>query len=107
MANLTQKNAKELLDNGFITQKQYDKMFEEGIVSASTRASRPQIHVPNEKKGEFTDKAYEALVEVAKAMEFDHTQPHADGGTATLYIKGSGSPRNSDEDEAASEGAAE
>lgn len=100
MANLTQKNAKELLDNGFITEKQYNKMFEEGVVSASSRASRPQINVPNEHKSEFTDKAYEALVAVAEAMDFDHSKPTPDGGLATLYIKGSGSPRNTeDEDE--------
>lgn len=100
MANLTQKAAKELLDNGFINQKQYDKMFEEGVVKSSSRATRPQINVPNEHKSEFTDKAYEALVAVAEAMKFDHTKPSPDGGLATLYIKGSGSPRNSeDEDE--------
>lgn len=100
MANLSKKAATELLDSGFITQKQYDKMFEEGIVSSSSRATRPQINVPNEHKSEFTDKAYEALVAVAEAMEFDHTKPTPDGGLATLYIKGSGSPRDTeDEDE--------
>lgn len=97
-AKLTQKNAKQLLDDGFITQDQYDKMFEEGVVSASARSTRPQIHVPNEAKSEFVDKAYDALVEVAKAMKFDHTKPHAQGGTATLYIKGSGQPRSSEDE---------
>lgn len=104
MAKLTQKSAKQLLEDGYITQEAFDKMFEEGIVSSSTRATRPQINVPNEHKSEFTDKAYEALVAVAEEMEFDHSTPTPDGGLATLYIKGSGSPRNTDdEDEAAGE----
>lgn len=100
MAKLTQKNAKELLDSGFITEKQYEKMFEEGVVSSSSRATRPQINVPKEHKGAFTDKAYDALVEIAKAMKFDHEKPTPDGGLATLYIKGSGSPRTSDDKKA-------
>lgn len=103
MTKLTQKAAKELLDDGFITQEAYDKMFEEGIVSSSTRATRPQINVPNEHKSEFTDKAYEALVAVAESMNFDHTKPTPDGGLATLYIKGSGSPRKEDENEGSEE----
>lgn len=99
MAKLTRKAASELLEGGFITQEAYDKMFEEGMVSAGARATRPQIHVPNEHKSEFQDKAYEALEALAKKMKFDHTKPHADGGLATLYIKGSGSPRTSDDEE--------
>lgn len=93
MAKLTQKAAKDLLEQGFITQEAYDKMFAEGVVSASTRATRPQINVPNEKKDEFMDEAYKALEKVAGKMGFDHSQPTPDSGVATLYIKGSGKPR--------------
>ena len=98
MAKLTKKAANDLLEGGFITETQFDKMFDEGVVSSSSRATRPQINVPNEHKSEFTDKAYEALENLAKDMEFDYTKPTPDGGLATLYIKGSGSPRNTDEE---------
>lgn len=100
MAKLTQKAAKDLLEQGFVTQEQYDKMFAEGVVSASTRATRPQINVPNDKKDEFMDAAYEAMEKVANKLGFDFKNPTPDSGVATLYIKGSGKPRADKTEEA-------
>lgn len=93
MAKLTQKAAKDLLEQGFINQEVYDKMFAEGVVSASTRATRPQIHIPNDKKDEFMDEAYKALGKVAQKMGIEDSKPTPESGVATLYIKGSGKPR--------------
>lgn len=93
MAKLSRKNAQELLENGYITQEQFEAMFKDGVVSAGNRSTRPQINVPAESKAEFTDKAYAALVKVAEKMGFDYNTPTPDGGVATLYIKGAGTPR--------------
>ena len=94
---LTRKNAQQLLDDGYISQEQFDAMHKDGVVKVSERATRPQINVPTEHKAAFMDAAYEALEGIAKKMKFDHTIVTPDGGLATLYIKGSGSPRASDE----------
>lgn len=93
---VTRKAAGDLLEAGYITQEQYDSMFADGVVSAGSRSSRPAINIPNEHKAAFADRAYDALTQVAREMEFDHTVAYADGGTAVIYIKGSGKPRSSD-----------
>ena len=98
MAKLTQKAAKDLLEGGFITQEQYDKMFSDGVVTATARASREQVNVPVEKKAEFLDKAYDALIKVAKSLDIDHTKPTPESGVATIYLKGAGKPKEKSEE---------
>ena len=96
MAKLTRKDAQELINSELLSQEQYDAMVEKGYVSSGTRSKRPQIIVPSEKKGEFLDKAYEALEAVAKEMKIEGTEETEDTGKATVYLAGAGSPRSED-----------
>ena len=89
----TKKQAKELLEAGYLDQAAYDKMFADGVVKESTRATRPQINVPNEHREVFQDKAYEAMEAIAKELGFDYSVATPDSGLATLYLKGAGKPR--------------
>jgi len=95
--SLTKSQAALLLSQNFITQEAYDQMFSDGIVKASSRTSRPQINVPSENKDEFQDKAYEAMLAIATEMGFDFSNPTADSGLATLYLKGAGKARKTEE----------
>jgi|GEM_PF-6760691 len=99
MAKLTRKDAQELIKSELLSQEQYDAMVEKGYVSSGTRSKRPQIIVPSEKKGEFLDKAYEALEAVAKEMKIEGTEETEDTGKATVYLAGAGSPRSEDSEE--------
>ena len=95
---LNRTNAKQLLEAGYITQEAYNKMFEDGLIKESSAASRPQINVPADFKAEFTEKAYNAMVEIAKELGFDYEKPSNGSGVATLYLKGSGVKRETSND---------
>lgn len=92
---LTRKAALELLENGYLTQEQYDRMFADGIVKSSTRTSRPQVHVPQAYREQFQDKVYDAMIRIAQELGFDYTVETENSGLATLYLKGAGKPRKS------------
>lgn len=93
-AKVSKSAAAQLLSTGMITQEQYDRMVSEGVVSASSRSNRPEINIPKENKAEYTDKAYELLQNLADEMGIDHSTQTEDSGVVTLYLKGSGKPRN-------------
>lgn len=90
---ISKKEAQFLVENGYLTQEAYEKMFENGVVKESTRSTRPQINVPSEHREAFQDKAYDAMLEIAKEMGFDYETPTPDSGLATLYLKGAGKAR--------------
>lgn len=98
MPKLTKPMASQLLEQGYLTQEQYDQMFADGIVSSGTRAGRDKINVPADVKADFFDRVYEAAQTIAEELGFDWRTPTADSGEFTVYLKGAGKPRTESED---------
>ncbi len=90
---LSKKDAAALLEAGYISKEQYEKMTQDGVVKESTRSTRPEINVPAEHREVFQDKTYDAMLAIAKELGFEYDKPSEGSGVATLYLKGAGKPR--------------